>query len=314
MHTHDAIDAFMRSRHARRLSPHTIAGYEWALGKVEEMYPDELPSGARDIEVLFLEGMADASAASLVGCWRKLKTFWSWLAAQEMAADIMANVPRPRAPRRFPQTLNTIEIGRLLSSALSERDYTLISAFLDTGMRVSEMASINRRDIDVEHESIRIDGKAGERFVPVSPIIADLMVSQSVEDDVWTGIKGRLTRWGLQGAVRRCMKRAGFDRRKIGPHTLRHSFAHQYILNGGDCFSLRDILGHSKVETTMIYVSMSVGTLIEQHHRYSPMARMIERGEYATGMDIVRNRVQDLSVFVKAGQKSGRVRRAKAKR
>ena len=310
LNTSDAAAVFIRSRHARRLAPNTITTYEWALSILKDKYPSALPSQAQDIEDLFLDH-SDKAAETMVGLWRKLRTFWMWLAQEGIAENIMLKVPRPQSPKRLPQTLNTTEINSLLGATLTKRDYVLLTAFLDTGLRVGEMTSIKRSDIDAVQGSVRVDGKTGERFVPISIAIAESMLEMSDDSGVWVSNKGKMTRWGLQGIVRRCMRRAKLDSHKIGPHTLRHTFAHQYILNGGDVSSLQDILGHSKVETTMIYLSMSVSTLIEQHGKFSPIALMVERGEYDEGIVAAQERTPDMSVFIEAGKKSGRVRRAR---
>ena len=76
---------------------------------------------------------------------------------------------------------------------------------------------------------------------------------------------------GLQQIVRRNMRNAGFKPPKIGPHTLRHTFGMQYILRGGDVFSLQRIMGHTRIETTMIYVNMSTELVAQQHRKFSPM-------------------------------------------
>ena len=70
------------------------------------------------------------------------------------------------------------------------------------------------------------------------------------------------------------MRNAGFMSSKIGPHTLRHNFGLQYILKGGDAFSLQRIVGHRRLETTMIYVNMSTELVPQQHRKFSPMADM----------------------------------------
>ena len=71
------------------------------------------------------------------------------------------------------------------------------------------------------------------------------------------------------------MRRAGFKPPMIGPHTLRHTFGTQYMLNEGDVFSLRRIMGHSRIETTMLYAEMSDRLVAEQHRKFSQMARYI---------------------------------------
>lgn len=84
-----------------------------------------------------------------------------------------------------------------------------------------------------------------------------------------------MTRWGLILVVRKTKQRAGFRPPKVGPHTLGHTFALHYLLAGGDVFSLRRIMGHSGIASTMVYVEMSTALLAEQHRKFSPMARLL---------------------------------------
>ena len=75
------------------------------------------------------------------------------------------------------------------------------------------------------------------------------------------------------------MRRAGFKLPKIGPHTLRHTFSTQYMLNGGDVFSLHRIMGHSRIKTTMLYAEVSDRLVAEQHRKFSPMARFMSHAD-----------------------------------
>lgn len=81
--------------------------------------------------------------------------------------------------------------------------------------------------------------------------------------------------WGLKTIVRRHMHRAGFKSPKKGPHTLRHSFGTQYMLNRGDVFPLRRIMERSRIETTMLYAEMSDRLVARQHRKFSPMAQLL---------------------------------------
>ena len=151
-----------------------------------------------------------------------------------------------------------------------ERDYTILAVLLDTGIRIGELASMTCGSILAE--GALVTGKTGDRMVPMSPRVLDLVNMQGDERGLWIGSQGRLTHWGLQQIVRRSMRRAGFAPPKMGPHTLRHTFGMHYILRGGDVFSLQRIMGHQRLATTMIYVDMSAELVAGQHRKFSPMA------------------------------------------
>ena len=122
--------------------------------------------------------------------------------------------------------------------SIGERDYAIMVVLLDTGIREGELASVTREALSPN--GIRVSGKTSDRIVPISPGVYDLVSRQGDERGIWKsrgGHRGYLGTWGLKDIVRRQMLRAGFKPPKLGPHTLRHTFGTQYMLNGGDVFS-----------------------------------------------------------------------------
>ena len=271
MKTSQAIGMFLVSRHSQLASPTTIRAYTWALEKMENKYPD-LPESPNEIQQLFIDN-SDLSHASLLSLWRRLRTFWVWAEEEGIAPNIMSRIPAPRAKRKLPRTLTSHEVQRLLASTDNERDYAILAVLLDTGMRLGELESMTRDSLGSDY--VRITGKTGDRIVPILPSVVELVEKQGDERGIWIGKQGRLTAWGLQLVVRRCMKKAGFKPPKIGPHMLRHTFGLQYVMNGGDPFSLKRIMGHQDIESTMIYVNMSTELVAQQHRKFSPMADIV---------------------------------------
>ena len=273
MTTEQAVQSFLQSRRSRLLSTHTINTYAWALSKMQRQFPQTLPTTPKDLQTVFIAN-SDLAPDSIAGLWRKLRTFWRWLEDEGLGQNIMEKVPAPPARIKLPRTLSEVEAGHLLAAAENDRDYAVLALLLDTGMRVGELASLKRTSVtDV---GFHVTGKTGDRMVPVSPAILDLTIGQAAGDDLWMSInnKGPLTISGLQQIVRRTMRDAGFRPPKLGPHTLRHTFAVQYLLNGGDFSTLQQILGHTKVQSTMRYASMNIGLVVQQHHKFSPMATL----------------------------------------
>lgn len=269
MKTRNAVSLFLESRRSRQLSEVTIDTYGWALAKMAEMFPEELPESSSDIQRLFIEN-SDLSASSLRTIWERLRIFWSWAENEGICANVMEGVPAPVMRRKLPRILRREEVHKLLGSVEVERDYAILTTLLDTGMRIGELASMTRESVSAE--GVLVSGKTGDRMVPMSSDVMELVRKQGDERGLWVGMQGQLTDWGLQQIVRRNMRNAGFLPPKIGPHTLRHTFGMQYILKGGDVFSLRRIMGHGRLETTMIYVNMSTELVAQQHRKFSPMA------------------------------------------
>ena len=274
MKTTDAIEAFLQSRELMNASPHTIRTYQWGLNKLVDC-DNRLPDHEKLRDLLLANShLSDQSVRDLWIHWRAL---YAWLAEEGLVADAMSGISAPIVRRKLPRTLSEQEVRQLLAAARNERDFTIIAVLLDNGIRVGELTSMRRSGITPK--TIVVSGKTGDRVVPISPRVYELLIRQGSGEDVWVGREGRLTRWGLILVVRKTMDRAGFRPPKIGPHTLRHTFALQWILKGGNAFSLRQILGHRDISSTMIYVEMSIALLSEQHQRFSPMARLLAGDE-----------------------------------
>ena len=160
------------------------------------------------------------------------------------------------------------EVGKLMDAAQTDRDQALLLTVLDTGLRVGEVA--NMRRADVADGWLSVDGKVGQRRVPVSAPLADRLLALGKGEHLWTGLRGPLTRAGVVQAYKRMFSRAGITGPKAGPHTIRHTFATWYLRAGGGVRQLQHILGHTKIETTMIYVHLAGVDVQTDHARHSP--------------------------------------------
>ena len=272
METRGAIEHFLNTRRSRMVSERTIEAYEWSGAKLESLYP-ELPVDTDDLEAMFAS-LDDLSGESRLSLWRRLRTFFRWLSDEYDFPNPMQNVPAPRVKRKIPRTLTREEIDHLLESLDSRRDIAIFSVLLDTGIRVGELASMTLDSF--RDDGLHVSGKTGERVVPISSAVQELASKQGDERGLWLTQRKpyrKLTEWGLKGLVRRHMRQAGFQPPKIGPHMLRHTFGVQWMLNGGDLSSLMHIMGHTDIETTMLYARMSNNLATSQHRKFSPMAQ-----------------------------------------
>ena len=129
MRTEVAIERFLVSRRAQQATPNTISGYEWALGKMLEMFPDELPSSRTDMDEV-LASHSDLAPASLRGLWRKLRTFWIWAEGEGIAENVMARISAPPKKPKLPRIFTGDETASLLASTKGRRDYAMIAVLL----------------------------------------------------------------------------------------------------------------------------------------------------------------------------------------
>ena len=279
MRTTEAITIFLEE-HCRyqQLAPKTQESYLWALNKLSAQYPT-LPTERPQLRRLI--SSQHLAPESLRDIWRNLKAFYSWMHTEGYIEDnpMKGMAPPGRRSRSFPRALSEDEVQRLISMPFTRRDTAILLTALDTGARLNEIALM--RWADVTAEGIVLHGKGKkDRKVPLSSQVRRILLGLGDSDHIWTGRQGPLTRSGIQLLVRKNLYRAGIFPPKAGPHVLRHTFGSLFVKNGGNLAVLSRLMGHSKIETTTIYVHMSEGDLIEPHRRYSPLANISQLSHY----------------------------------
>ena len=119
------------------------------------------------------------SASSLLTIWNRLRIFWSWAEKEGICSNVMDDVPGPVMRRKLPRILRRDEVRRLLGSVQVERDYAILATLLDTGMRIGELASMTRESVSAE--GVLVSGKTGDRIVPMSSDVMELVNRQGDE-------------------------------------------------------------------------------------------------------------------------------------
>jgi len=217
-----------------------------------------------------------------------LKVFFRF--AQEegyLKTNIAARLKVPRAPKKIIQTFSQEQLRQLLRAARSTRDKAILALFIDTGIRVTELGSLRIQDIELDRGRIKVSGKgAKERFVffgnPCRRLLWRYINSERPDvssDRLFINSRGQpLKASAILEMMRRYGKRAGIKGVRCSPHTLRHTFAKRFLLNGGDVFTLQQILGHSSLEMVRRYLtlcSQEVGRLYRPH---SPLDQLGKAG------------------------------------
>jgi site-specific recombinase XerD len=235
------------------------------------------------------------SPFSVQGYARTIKAFWSWLEAEGLIAENpMVRLKLPKVPKKIVTTFANDEIDRMLGlpdrrTGRGYRDYLIILVFLDTGIRLSELAALEVKNIDFSQSCFLVHGKGGkERVVPFGiqvrrtlrrymgsfrPQPASPSVSRVFLSEAGYPLRPR----GVQVMVTRLGKKAGITGKRCSPHTFRHTFALRYLMAGGDVFSLQRILGHSTLEVVKLYVNMLAADIAAQHRKFSPVDNLISR-------------------------------------
>ena len=169
---------------------------------------------------------------------------------------------------------------RLLAIAVV-RDRAILLLLLDTGLRVSEAGGLRLGDLRADG-TLKVRGKGSkERIVPVGATARTAIVrylgqrgpGRPTTRSSSAGA-GALDGRGIQQAIRRLKTRIGVTGR-LSPHSLRHTFARSYLVNGGDVFSLQRILGHTTLDMVKRYVALADVDLVERHRGASPADRLM---------------------------------------
>ena len=279
-----ALDLFLAAKAAEGVSPRTVEWYRYINGNAVRRFGRERPLdgvGAAELRAWLLELRATMAPESIAGYVRGLKVFGNWCAAEELgtAAGFRA-LRRPRVPRRIIAPFTDAELQRLLAIA-EPRERALILLLLDTGLRLAEVTGLRVADLRPDGTMLVMGKGSKERIVPLGAAARRALLRYVAErgavrptDPVFMGRWGRpLRRKSIQLAIADLGRRAGVATR-CSPHTFRHTFARSYLVNGGDVFSLQQILGHTTLDMVRRYVSLTEADLVARHRVASPADRL----------------------------------------
>jgi len=241
------------------------------------------------------------SKKSLLNIHAALSSFWSW-ATREGYADchVIRAVPPPRPERRVVVTFSQDDVKRMMVACETSRSYSrpgkrecanarptvlrdraILLLLLDSGIRATELCGLRLEHVDMKNRRVKIFGKGSkERIVRVGRrttkaiwryLTARPDARPSDPLFVATGeVNQPMTRSSLYRLVRRLGDRAGVVPAAY-PHRFRHTFAVNFLRNGGDVFSLQSLLGHSSLEMVHRYVALAQTDTENAHRRASPV-------------------------------------------
>lgn len=220
-----------------------------------------------------------------------LRAFLKYLARQDIPSLSPEKIDLKKTPERIVDFLTREEVERLfeaidLSKRTGLRDRAMLETLYSTGLRVSELCSLNRNQVDLERREFSVRGKGRKpRIVFISDRCVHWIKTYLKErTDVWDplfvsfgrvreeeelsiGEKRRLTPYTVQTVVREASRHAGLGK-KVTPHVLRHSFATELLHNGADIRSVQELLGHASITTTQVYTHSTNPRLREVHEKF----------------------------------------------
>jgi len=230
------------------------------------------------------------AAISIQTYIRALRAFFNWLYQEGYTNENrLARLKPPRAPTKVVEILTQEEIRRVLgcvdpNASAGARNYAILVLLLDTGLRCGEMRNVELENVNIEGGYLKVMGKGGkERVVPFGATVQKALLRYLLHfrpepfnpaiQNLFLTLEGNpLTRNPVDMIFRRIARKSGVKR--LHPHLCRHTFATNYLVNGGDVFSLQQILGHTTLEMVRRYVNLASAHVTIQHRKFSPMDRI----------------------------------------
>jgi integrase/recombinase XerD len=222
-----------------------------------------------------------------------IRSFYQFMVRERLLElDPSINMETPRVVKRLPKVLSIQEVEALLeapetTTPYGMRDKAMLEVLYATGIRVSELISLNAGHVNLGMGFVRCIGKGSkERIIPLGRIAAkwlhnyiqgmrhQLLRVSKTDDALFINHLGtRLTRQGFWKIIKKYGREAHILK-EITPHTLRHSFATHLLDNGADLRAVQEMLGHADISTTQIYTHVSKTRLKEVYNRTHPRAKL----------------------------------------
>jgi len=295
----DGLDDFLAHlQNVRRYSAHTLRGYEGDLRDLRLFLRERerglLDARTEDIRAFLGRRHRTLQPRSLHRKLSVIRVFFRYCKRRGLVeANPTERLRSPALPRRLPTFLDHDEMIALLrapenKTLLGARDSALIEILYASGLRVSELVSLDLGDVDVAGRTVRVLGKGRkERLVPFggkasTALSAYLIARQQIllrRASIGSPLAlflnhrgGRLTDRSVRRLLDQAILRAGIDHH-ISPHTLRHTFATHLLQAGLDLRSIQELLGHASLASTQLYTHVELSKLLEVYDRAHPRAR-----------------------------------------
>lgn len=288
----DTVGYFHITNTAKNLSPLTQRYYAGQLAHLVAAFGDAPPDALtlHDLRALVTRLRTERAwsvtqANHFIG---SLKTFYSYLLDEGLIAVNPADrLVKLRAATRLPDVLTYGDIKALMAvipaTFIGQRNRAMLAMLLDCGLRLHELMALNLADVDMQRLTLTVMGKgAKERLVPFSPVLARVLAKYLPQrarrakpyiDALWVSDEGTaLNYYYLHGALRGYATAAKLTR-AVHPHLFRHTFATEYLRNGGSPYVLQQILGHTSPQMTAHYVHLSSADAVNEHRIASPLAK-----------------------------------------
>src|SRR5690625_3575157 len=294
----DALEDFLHHlRIERGLAENTLISYRRDLQRyMQYLIKEQEFNKWKDVQrydiVAFLHRIKESgkSTATISRTISSIRSFHQFLIRDQLVQhDASMYIETPKPERLLPSIISSEEVDKLLDikerTPLALRNKAMLELLYATGLRVTELVTLNVSDLHLTMGFVRCLGKGSkERIVPLGNVAKDavevylsnarsrLVKRNSNENVLFVNQHGRpLTRQGFWKVLKALARNAGI-KQTITPHTLRHSFATHLLENGADLRAVQEMLGHADISTTQIYTHVTKARLKDIYQTHHPRA------------------------------------------
>lgn len=292
----ELADFFNELKIEKRASPHTIKSYQRDIEQLTQFCADKPIRHWRDVQQNHIRSHIASrhrqgiESKSLQRELSAIRSFYKFLLKKRLVDSNPAqHIKAPKQTRKLPKLLDVDQISGLLeagaSSPLEIRDVAMFELLYSSGLRLSELASLNLADLDLsDHSMVVRSGKGGKsRILPIGGHAVSAIeiwlkhrgkTADTNESAVFVSARGnRLSQRSIQLRLSQWCLKKGITTH-VHPHMLRHSFASHLLESSQDLRAVQELLGHSNISTTQIYTHLDFQHLAEIYDKAHPRAKM----------------------------------------
>ena len=276
----------------KKTSQNTEVSYQRDLNKMAAYLEMKGIMKAEDVREFDLMGYMDYmekenfASSTISRSVASMRAFFQHMfALRKMEENPTYNLKSPKVEKKLPEILSIQEVDDLLkqpdlTTPKGIRDKAMLELLYATGMRVSELIHLETTDVNLQLGYV-VCQENKERIIPIGNVSKEALnlyleegrkvfVKDDSEHALFTNCSGKaMSRQGFWKMLKGYAQEAGIHR-DITPHTLRHSFAVHMLQNGADIRSVQEMLGHSDISTTQVYLSMNINRMRDVYMKAHP--------------------------------------------
>lgn len=276
-------------------SPNTVSSYLRDISQFDDYLRKKQDCGLQSAKPEMVQdymawmtehGKSPSSATRFLA---SVKSFYSYmLSVGAVQSNPAKGISSVRVERKYPEILTNKEVELFLEQpqcvdAKGCRDHAMLELLYATGIRVSELISLNLSDVNLAADFIHCESKGRERIIPLYHTavkalqdyirnVRPQIIVERDEESLFVNMNGeRMSRQGFWKIIKYYQEKAGIQK-DITPHTLRHSFAVHLLENGADLRSIQEMLGHADISSTQIYTHVVKKQLKDIYNKAHPRA------------------------------------------